>query len=167
MHLKDLLVPKGPWVHSAGRSAGEVSDALKLHSSEIQSIVFHLDGSKMRSKNEYDGELELQFEFPFYGRNADALMDCLTDLSWWGDAPDSIVVLISSPNELLSEAPDEMSASFVDVLSIVGEDWSKPKPEDSGEWWDRGPVAFHTVFCIDDELPERFGQISQLSFASP
>ncbi|MEV4254135.1 barstar family protein [Spirillospora sp. NPDC049652] len=78
---------------------------------------FHLDGRRARDK---DGFLRLcagAFDLPdWFGKNWDALQDCLTDLSW-APADRGYVVLYESWAELA----DADQASFRTALDVFAE----------------------------------------------
>lgn len=43
---------------------------------------FWLDGKQVSSKAEIYNQIEKVMEFPYFGHNLDALLDCLRDLDW-------------------------------------------------------------------------------------
>ncbi|MEN6371079.1 MAG: barstar family protein [Armatimonadota bacterium] len=120
-----------------------------------------LEGKSMRTKDELFDELTEKLKFPdYFGRNFDALDDCITDLAWLEF--DSIVLVIKDSKDVLNKAhisriskllrrgkvPAEVLATdnlsiFLDSLCSAGIEWSQPV--ESGNWWDRLPVPFHTI----------------------
>jgi RNAse (barnase) inhibitor barstar len=43
---------------------------------------FWLDGKPVASTDDFYDQIEIVLEFPFFGKNLDALSDCLRDLDW-------------------------------------------------------------------------------------
>lgn len=58
---------------------------------------------------------------PWFGRNWDALHDCLTDLSWWGEADGYLLVLPGWPG--LSRAAPEVARVAAGVLDDAVAHW--------------------------------------------
>lgn len=78
---------------------------------------FHLDGRRARDKDAFLTLCAEAFELPdYFGRNWDALEDCLTDLSW-APADKGYVVLY----EAWAELADADQASFRTALDVFAE----------------------------------------------
>ncbi|MDK1474291.1 barstar family protein [Streptomyces sp. 549] len=58
----------------------------------------------------------------WFGRNWDAFADCLTDLSWWGEA-DGYLLVLRSWGDFQRAAPAD-AATAADVLSAAVAYWS-------------------------------------------
>lgn len=58
----------------------------------------------------------------WFGRNWDALADCLTDLSWW-DEPAGYLIVATDWDDFASAAPQD-AATAVDILTVAAGYWS-------------------------------------------
>lgn len=102
------------WAHSISSSAfeyerGEIYGA----AGKLGVRVFELDCTQLRNADSLWGQFAVVFEFPkWFGRNWDALLDLLRDLSWF----DSSGYLIIFRNE---ESIAEADAQIVKKLAIV------------------------------------------------
>ncbi len=104
--------------------------------------VFTLDGQRMRSADEFEDELTRGLSLPdYYGRNLNALSECLTDADILKG--EVLVLFIRNADKILSEANPEALDGFLDVLRNAGVEWASPVNE--GQAWDRGAVPFHVV----------------------
>jgi RNAse (barnase) inhibitor barstar len=90
--------------------------------------VWRIDLAKVRSKRSLLAALARALEFPdWFGRNWDALQDCLTDLSW-RPAPGYVVVLENCEN-LAASAPE----AFETTLEVFRR---------AARWWAGEQVPF-------------------------
>ena len=122
-------------------------------------LVLIANGRQMRDWDELSEIFANMFSFPsYYGRNWDALEECIGDLSWI--AFDKLLLVISNADHVFSREPKEMDI-FLDVLKCAGERWSKSIQD--GEIWDRDARPFHTIFVFSNEanvklnIPQIFG----------
>lgn len=46
-------------------------------------LSFHVNGRTIKSRQEFLNVISTVMEFPYFGNNWDALLDCLRDLSWF------------------------------------------------------------------------------------
>ncbi|HJO56264.1 MAG TPA: barstar family protein [Candidatus Scalindua sp.] len=113
-----------------------------------------LDGLNMSSSEEFHDEISKKFNFPYYGKNNNALRDNLTDLSWL--PKDRYVVVIKSAEAILSKEVCEILDGFFEVLSDVAEEWSISVEQ--GEEWDRPSIPFHTVMLIPENFNAEFSR---------
>jgi RNAse (barnase) inhibitor barstar len=101
-----------------------------------------LDGRKMNDADSLFTEFAAALSFPdYFGRNWEALDECLADLSWVPAM--GYVLLITDSSEVLVGSSREWEI-LVDTLVRVAEEWAEPV--DLGEPWDRPKVPFHTIF---------------------
>ena len=104
---------------------------------------------------QYD-ELTRGFELPdYFGRNANALDECVNDLDWMDFG--AMVVLVRDAQHVLSLESSEKLGSLLDVLWDAGDRWSHPVSV--GEEWDRPAISFHTILVASD-----LSRISQSGF---
>jgi hypothetical protein len=112
-------------------------------------------GSAMTTLDGLFDEVSSALFFPnYFGRNWDALDECLVDLSWL-PAP-AYVLLIDGALDVLRDEPVEQLATFLRILARAAADWAVTI--ELGEPWDRPAVAFHTVL---HELPGREAALLQ------
>jgi RNAse (barnase) inhibitor barstar len=116
---------------------------------EADGVVGRLRGREMRTKAALFDEFAAALQFPdYFGRNWDALDECLNDLSWLPGR--AYLLLVSDALAVLSEERPEAFATLVAVLQRAGEEWAHRKLE--GNPWDRPPTPFHVILrCEDDE----------------
>jgi len=106
--------------------------------SEGALCVARIDLAGVHEKAELLRRVAQVREFPdWFGRNWDALEDCLTDLSWWSDSP--VVLLIEKHAEL----PRDVCGVFADVLASAAEYWAE-----------RGRPFFAVFVGGPESLPE-------------
>lgn len=100
--------------------------------SDLGARVFHLRGDVLTSKDAFLDQIARLMEFPdYFGRNWDALEDCLTDLAWI-DA--SAVVLVLDKTDRFARSHPEDWRIALDVLRSA-----------EAYWKASGPPAFHVV----------------------
>ncbi len=82
-------------------------------------FIATLDGNRCKTKELLLQEIAAVFKFPgYYGKNFDALLDCLTDLEWLG--VDHIYLLIIHPALICSDEKETLpKEKFNDVLKEV------------------------------------------------
>ena len=105
-----------------------------------------LDARRMRTRAGLFDEFSARLDFPdYFGRNWDALSECLADLSWLGGSAYAIV--IAEGECLLAEEPARELTQFVDLIEHVAAEWAEPVA--LGEAWDRPAVPFHLLLRLD------------------
>ena len=96
-------------------------------------------------------ELTAVFQFPdYFGKNYNALKECITDLDWL-PAEGYLFVIKNSAN-LMIEEPGHDLGVLLRILSEAGEEWADPYIE----WWaeKREGLPFHTILQMsEDEMP--------------
>jgi RNAse (barnase) inhibitor barstar len=122
-------------------------------------IQVDVDGRRMRTFDDLLEELDTAFTLPdYFGRNWDALDECLADLSWLrGDA---YVVVVRHGDEVLEDEQADQLATFVRLLDRVAGEWAEPT--DLDQPWGHEAVPFHVVFRV---TPDRFAP-TERRFAS-
>ena len=79
-------------------------------------------------------EFARALDFPqYFGRNWDALEDCLTDLEWL--SAEAFVLIITNADQLLKKSPGELK-TLAGILSAVASHWASSDP----------PASFHCLF---------------------
>jgi RNAse (barnase) inhibitor barstar len=142
-YLGALMSADPPWWYSFYGDPRSV-DALAVELEAEPAVVRLLRGSAMRTLDALFDEVATALDFPqYFGRNWDALDECLADLSWL-PAP-AYVLLISDSIELLADEPPKQFEILLKVLDRVAAEWSRPIAV--GQPWDRPAVPFHVTFC--------------------
>jgi RNAse (barnase) inhibitor barstar len=144
-----LNEPFSPWL--VGISAGQaraIEERLRSVSGEIDRALFTiLDGKSCASLDAFYGEIAAAFKFPeYFGKNFQALLDCLADLSWIEPAPRAFVTLVRQAEFFLCDEAESELEVVLKYFNLAAEEWSKAIQR--GEWWDRDAVAFHVAFDL-------------------
>src|SRR5262245_37236671 len=134
------LTPDPPWVHLLVLEPG----APDPFSEPPPGFVFRrIDGRRCRTKAALLKELARALAFPaHFGRNWDALEDCLTDLGWLPAEAGSLLAF-SDADALLAGHEDDY-ATLIDLLESAGRAWATQQTGHPG----RPPVAFHTILAV-------------------
>jgi Barstar (barnase inhibitor) len=115
-------------------------------------------GRKTRTKNALLEEIATAFEFPtYFGKNWDALDECITDLDWLPSA-DGYVLYLTSADEVLADESESSIRTFVSVLNYAVREWATEVA--LGEPWDRPPTAFSVVLQAEPNALFLFGGTS-------
>lgn len=139
------LLPNAPWVLTAPKQDAHTLIARLRAADEIRTCV--LDGAAMKTLDGFYDEIARVLNFPeYFGRNLDALYDCLTEDAVIGETP--IVLVLDNADVVLSRATPEAFQGVLDALSDACAKLSTPI--DIGERWDRPAVPFHAVFLLSD-----------------
>ena len=154
-----LLNPKPPWILWLGTRIREsLSTEELLAERGITARV--LRGKRMRTKQDLFEEFALHLSLPdYFGRNWDALADCLEDLEWLQGF--AYAVVIDGANEVLLDEPADQLNLFVQLIDRVAANWAEPVT--LGEDWDRPAIPFHWVLRDSPEgrtnLEARLGSV--------
>ena len=125
-----------------------VSDLLDWQQGQPGTRVFLLEGKRMRRAQGFYDEVARELGFPdYFGRNLDALDECLTD-------PDvlegkALVVLVRNADEVLSEEDAQKLDGALDTLKDAGAKWAVAV--NNGQAWDRGAAPFHVILQMETE----------------
>ena len=115
-------------------------------------------GDRMRTRSELFEEFAFALHFPdYFGRNWNALDECLADLSWL--PAESYALIVTSPSRVLEREPKSDLAEFLDVLVSTATSWAR----DRASTTPRQVIApFHTVFIESTSRLQR----TQLRYAA-
>jgi RNAse (barnase) inhibitor barstar len=106
-------------------------------------VLFAVDASAVRTKSQFLGLLGRTLSFPsWYGRNWDALEDCLTDSSWMPDA--GLLIRVEGFQGYAQADPDGFSI-LLDIFKTSAEYWR----EERLSFW----VLFTGAPAAELELP--------------
>lgn len=134
-----------PWVIIGRSSDDGLHDAVDALT--YGGIVRNLSSRRMLTPGNLFAEFAKELEFPsYFGRNWDALVDCLDDLhgSWHGNRP--VLVVVDGADELV-DAP--FFPLFVVVLCEAAEKANLSLDAD-GVPRDQAPFPLHFVFFVND-----------------
>jgi RNAse (barnase) inhibitor barstar len=99
---------------------------------ELDFALFQVDGERLRSKEALLDALAQEMDFPdYFGRNWDALLDCMRDLSWRRSP--GYLLLFEHADELLTSSPSDFT-TFIEIAHQASNDWRSEG------------VPFHLVF---------------------
>jgi RNAse (barnase) inhibitor barstar len=85
--------------------------------------LFHLSALDIETKEQLFDSIAIAMEFPdYFGRNWDALIDCLRDMSW---VSASGYVLAVYGAEQFWRRQERLAGAFVEVWLFVAEFWGK------------------------------------------
>ncbi len=97
-------------------------------------------------------ELASTFQFPwYYGRNFNAAIDCLRDLTWCESNHRSFLVIVTNADKLISVSPDTIENPLVylmDISARIGTEMAT-----AYQWSDdevRPPTSFKFLFQASD-----------------
>lgn len=94
--------------------------------SELGFFAARLDGSLLKTKADILDAFASAFEFPaYFGKNWDALADCLTDLSDWLPA-EGYLLIVENAGEIEKSLPDDWKI-LLEILNSAGDWWKKQK----------------------------------------
>ena len=122
--------------------------------------TIHLSGEDLRTTVALMDAFATGFGFPgYFGRNWNALYDCLVDIDWL--PPDGYMVMITEANAVLIDEPQHPEfgepselAVLLDTLCRAAEEWNAAVVE--GQPWDRPGIPFHVVFEVGSHRGRTF-----------
>jgi Barstar (barnase inhibitor) len=135
-------------------------------SSKSNTAVRVLRGSRMITKLGLLDEFAAALQFPLYfGRNWDALEECLSDLEWL--PADAYVFIISDAVLILKSEEQRDLVTFFDILLAVCRAWMNGSRES-----ERKPISFKVILHSSHSDPERLrerlnpviGEVAVVSF---
>jgi len=101
----------------------------------------------MQTTSDFYDELIRGLNLPnYFGKNLNALDECLCDLEWLHGIG-FILLIRNGQNVLRLETPEKLEG-FLDILKTAGNEWSLPVADKA--IWDRPSRPFHTIFQCDD-----------------
>lgn len=110
-------------------------------------LTLVLDACRMKSLDDFYNEVSSVLKMPdYFGRNFNALDECLTDLEWL--PAEGYLIVIKHAEFLLCNEPLDTLESLLSVFSDTGEEWSTDVAE--GNPWDRKALAFHILLEVSE-----------------
>lgn len=159
--IAPLMRPRPPWVlWHVSESPAALTTRLLFSGCAWRSLA----GSSMRTTDELFAEFHMALSFPeYFGRNWNALEDCLRDLAWW--PAQAYVLVVTDASEILAaEASSEFSL-MLRILRSVASQWAEPVDLPDGSR--RPATPFHVVFQVaPEEAPKAYARVSALDAAA-
>jgi RNAse (barnase) inhibitor barstar len=88
---------------------------------KLELKLFHLTGKEIRDRDTLFEALAHTMKFPeYFGRNWDALEECLRDLEWL--SAQGYVILFEEPRHLL-ESSNDVFITFLEIVISVAQEW--------------------------------------------
>lgn len=143
--VEPLLRPNTQWCH---RLRGDVALAETVCTRLLQrgGGAWTLSAGRMTTQARLFDEIAQTLRFPsYFGRNWDALDECLHDLDWLR-AP-SYALIITDAERLLRDEPPRALAVLLSILARAARTWRLPG-SDGESLFDPVPRAFHVVLHV-------------------
>jgi hypothetical protein len=114
-HLQDA---HGPRFHFVGNDPRRLEDALK-GAEQARLKVFRLDLSKATSSSSLMELVAAEMDFPsYFGKNWDALLDMMSDLSWWNER-EGFLIVVEDSGPRRPDSTEYIRTFFGVVISAV------------------------------------------------
>ncbi|WP_438289805.1 barstar family protein [Streptomyces sp. HUAS TT7] len=154
MNTPTLTEPRSPWVvvtHADDPWVRTETSQLR----EQGGRVFRLNGHELRDPASLFTAFARELSFPgYFGRNWDALVDCLHD--WHGDdEAQGVVVVIEHADDLLGA---EFLGLFVSVLCQAAWKANVQLDAEGAPHDDWPPFALHFALLLDHTPPSAFAE---------
>lgn len=134
-----------PWVQLVVLKEEQEFDFEDLRTQLPGYVIKVADGTECKNRSDLFSEFARLLEFPaYFGRNWDALDECITDLEWMPGL--GYVLIVKNADRLLSEETHGNYGIFIRTMKKAGEEWSTPQ---TGEWARPG-VAFHLLLTVSE-----------------
>lgn len=97
--------------------------AIQVMANEMLFQFMVISGSAISSKEDLFDHLSSAFHFPdYFGRNWDAVLDCIRDLDSWLPAK-GYLLLYKNPNNLISKSLSDFKV-FLEIAEAASEFWA-------------------------------------------
>jgi RNAse (barnase) inhibitor barstar len=111
-----------------------VEEFAATHPKKKHAAVRILRGKHCGTREELLDEFARGLDFPqYFGRNWDALEDCLTDLEWL--SAEAFVLIITNADQVLRNSPGELK-TLAGILASAAAHWQSADPQ----------ASFHCLF---------------------
>lgn len=116
--------------------------------SEAEYLKVSLQGKNSQTVNNFFDEISRKLLFPdYFGRNFNALDECLSDLEWLNFK--GLCIFIEQPHLFLCQEPEDILRYVIEIFTKSSDEWQQPIQ--LGESWDRESVPCHFVFVGSSE----------------
>lgn len=83
-------------------------------------LSFHINGRTIKSRQEFLNVISTVMEFPYFGNNWDALLDCLRDLSWFST---NGYILLFGDFQCFAKSDQKAFSLALEILKDATEFW--------------------------------------------
>lgn len=112
-------VPPGIYCLNSNAS----TESMKKEAARAGWGFFVLDGSKIYDKKTFLEKIARAMRFPdYFGRNWDALNDCVTDMTW--TRAEGFVLVFQEPRRFLETSPKDWDVAL-EILKSATESWQE------------------------------------------
>jgi hypothetical protein len=145
-----LLKRTSAWAHVAAIPRTRVEEFAATAPQRKHAAVRILRGNRCLVKDALLDEFARGLDFPdYFGKNWDALEDCLTDLEWL--SAEAFVIIITNADQILKNSPGDLK-TFAGILASASRHWSGAE----------APASFHCLFQCEpesaDDLKQRLAE---------
>jgi len=146
-----MLLKRTPaWAHVAAMPRTRVEEFAATAPQRKHAAVRIVRGNRCAGKDELLDEFARRLDFPeYFGRNWDALQDCLTDLEWL--SAEAFVLIITNADQILKNSPGDLK-TFAGILTSAAGHWISAE----------APAPFHCLFQCEpgsaDDLKTRLAE---------
>lgn len=143
----ELLSVNGPSIFLVSARERDI-DIFSQRTPKNKNVIRLIRGKNCQTKDGLLNEFSSALQFPYYfGKNWDALDECITDLSWLKG--DVYVLLITDADLLVKNGGEEELETFLHILTDAVNFWKKKVP-------------FKIVFHAEGEVDKKISSISHI-----
>lgn len=130
-----------------GENESVQSRVMEISIEETGIWIVTLDGDRMQDLDSFYDAISSALNFPdYFGRNFNALSECLADLELELSVK-GILILVRNASLLLAEENEDVLSGLLSIFNETGEAWSEAIEE--GEEWDRPARIFKTFLIFE------------------
>ena len=145
---------KGPYLHILVQDMDTIKMPPKSIHEGTNICLYTVDCHKCKTRSSFFSWISKAMDFPgYFGRNWDALNDCLGDIDWLSKYEGWALLFLNAEQLLCKEKPDEFK-TLVEILDGNGKEWSVSRCYDRIQIVD--PKPFHFIFHIDPANEDSF-----------
>lgn len=122
---------------------------IHLEPEKKQSIIVDVDGNKMVNKEVFFSFISKELNFPdYFGRNWDALDECLQDLEWLDISVNQILIIVRNLNNFFAEEKISEKEILKSCLNDASDFWDDPNDEFG--YKDLHPNLVFNVYYVEE-----------------
>lgn len=97
---------------------------ITLETNKKRSIIIDVDGNKMVNKEVFFSFISKELNFPdYFGKNWDALDECLHDLEWLDISVNQILIIVRNSDNILAEEKISEKEILTSCLNDASDFW--------------------------------------------